>query len=144
MKTTRTITTHYCLVTVRRPSGVTETIRHPKVNTMTETVWRQMIAAVRQAGRGECLKYENRTETTEQELTLDEQRRDLGYKLSAAIDHERAAMDRAVRTSVMQRDYPGIKAAVTAAEQALTDFDAAHPEILAAIEAARSDVNPWN
>lgn len=139
MKTTRTITTRYCIVTVRRPNGEIETLRHPAVTTMTASSWKQMIAAMRQAGRGECLSYENKTETTEQPLTLAEQRKELGYDLSAAIDHEREAMNRAVRSSVMQRDYPTLKAAVTAAEQALADFDAAHPEILAAIKAAQRE-----
>jgi len=53
------MTGNYCEVTVRRPSGQVETIRHPQITNMTETLLAQMRQAMAAAGKGEVLSYVN-------------------------------------------------------------------------------------
>lgn len=51
----------YCDVTVRRPDGLVETVRHPHIRHMTEPVWRQVVVDTEAAGRGTPLSYRNVT-----------------------------------------------------------------------------------
>lgn len=91
MSKTVTIPSH-CMVTVRRPNGDVETIRHPKITTMTPKLWNEIKMAMVAANRGECLSYENVTKTvqaiqpTKAELERDqyERERDAIYNASAA------------------------------------------------------------
>ena len=64
-----------CEVTVRRPDGTVETLVHPNIPVMTDTLWDQMVAAMREADRGECLSYVNETIETEGDRQRTEQRR---------------------------------------------------------------------
>lgn len=90
MTKTVTIPSH-CMVTVRRPDGTVETIRHPKITTMIPKLWAEMKKAMAAAGRGECISYENVTKTvaaiqpTQAELERDryERERDTIYRASA-------------------------------------------------------------
>ena len=133
MKTTRTI--RFCEITIRRPNGQVETLCHPKVSQMTQAVWDQFCRAMATGGRGEGLSYENLSE--EIPLTLEEQRKELVWDLSAARDRSEDAAQRAHASSV-GRGLRNAAEAVEAAEKALAEFDAAHPEIREAIEAKRA------
>jgi len=142
MKATRT--SRYCQITVRRPNGQTETMRHPKVTEMTPALWAQFCSAMAKAGRGEGVSYQNLTE--ELPLSLEEQRDELVYELVSALDARDDVMTRGHASSV----FVGVDAAnerIRAAEAAIAAFDAAHPEILAAWkaeEAAAAERNQWN
>lgn len=89
MKTV-TIPSH-CLVTIRSPNGNVETIKHPNVLTMTPKLWSDMGRAMKAAGRGECVSYENITQEVpeieptelERERELYEEERDAIYRMSA-------------------------------------------------------------
>jgi hypothetical protein len=139
LNTTRTTKTSYCNVTVRRPNGEVETIRHPSISKMNDRVWAQMKQAMTKAKKGECLSYENLTESKERELTLEEQRKDLFQQLECAIDKEREAMNRAVHTSVMRSGYQGLVDNIKTIEGEIAQFDAEHPEILEAIKKANHE-----
>lgn len=143
MKTTRTV--KFCEVTVRRPNGEVETIRHPNVTEMTPAIWEQFCRAMSGSGRGEGVSYENLSE--EVPLTLEEQREELTWELSAALDRAEAAMRKAHATSVGGKELSDASQAVKDAEAALADFDAAHPEVVAAREAERAanaDRHMWD
>lgn len=135
MKTTRTV--KYCEVTVRRPNGEVETIRHPKVTEMTPAIWEQFCRAMAGAGKGDGISYDNRSE--EVPLTLEEQREELTWELSAALDRSEAAMRKAHATSVGGTELARASEAVQAAEAAIAAFDAEHPEIITAIKAKRAE-----
>lgn len=58
MDTTHTNTAH-CLLTIRRPDGTIEIVRHPQIASMTPTVLDLSNQAMDAAGRGKILSYEN-------------------------------------------------------------------------------------
>lgn len=64
-----------CEVTVRRVDGTVETLVHPTIPVMTDTLWSQMSKAMVDAGRGECLSYTNSTVETDGDRKRAEQRR---------------------------------------------------------------------
>ncbi len=143
MKTTKTV--KYCVVTIRRPTGEIETVRHPKVTEMTPTLWRRFCDAMKAAGKGEGVEYKNCRE--ELPLTLEEQRKELVWALSAALDRYQAAMDRACYSSVGGKHLVEASDAVKAAEAELAAFDAAHPEVAENIKSkrdARADQHMWD
>lgn len=59
-----------CEVTIRRPDGQIETVVHPKIDHMTPQMWEMMKDAMRKAGRGECLSYNNIIEETDSDRDL--------------------------------------------------------------------------
>lgn len=132
-----TKTIKYCMITVRRQDGTVEVVRHPKITYMTQKLWSEFNAAMRKAGRGEGVSYENIEE--EVPLTLEEQREELTWELSAALDRYQDAMQRAHASSVGGMDLARASEAVKAAEAAIAAFDAEHPEIIAAIKAKRAE-----
>ena len=48
-----------CHLTIQRPNGDIETIRHPDIGVMTQALWIKVSIAIRQAGQGECISYRN-------------------------------------------------------------------------------------
>ena len=52
-----------CEITIRRPNGIVETIVHPTIAALNDTLYAKMRMANRTAGRGECLAYRNIDET---------------------------------------------------------------------------------
>lgn len=46
-------------ITVKRPNGEIEIIIHPKIDWMNDQIFAQMNKAMKDAGRGVCLKYRN-------------------------------------------------------------------------------------
>lgn len=54
---------HRCEITIRRPNGIVETVVHPTIPALNDTLYAKMRMANRTAGRGECLAYRNIDET---------------------------------------------------------------------------------
>lgn len=52
-------------ITIRRPNGTVETVTHPKFKTITDKDFDAMKAAMKAAGRGECVSYRNVTKQVE-------------------------------------------------------------------------------
>jgi hypothetical protein len=123
-------------ITVRRPGGEIETVMQ-EGKYFTQVVKRKMTEATRAAGRGEILSFEE----IAPEATLEEQRRDLVASIRGLIDESDAAFERAhAREDVMAWEIKRRHdARVDEARRALTDFDAAHPEIIAAIRAEQQE-----
>jgi hypothetical protein len=132
-----TTTIKYCMITVRRQDGTVEVVRHPKITYMTPKLWSEFQAAMRKAGRGEGISYENIEE--EVPLTLEEQRQRLTWNLEAAIDRYQDAMQRAHASSVGGMDLVKYQQAAKEAKATLDAFDAAHPEIISAIKTKRAE-----
>jgi hypothetical protein len=137
LHTTRTSISRECLVTILRPSGKTETVRHPKIANMTPKKWDIMKEAMEKANKGECLEYKNITKNSKIEMTAEQQRKDLNEQLSVAIDEERDAMAQCVATSVMPDGYKEMVDEIKTIESEILDFDAVHPEIKENIKSAR-------
>lgn len=56
----------HCMVTIRRPNGIVETVRHPHIVHMTDALLAKMRDAMAAAGKGEVLSYVNhKSEPTE-------------------------------------------------------------------------------
>jgi len=56
-------------LTIKRPSGATETVRHPTAMRMNDNLFAQIKAQTKAAGRGDVISYKNITETREVVLT---------------------------------------------------------------------------
>lgn len=72
-KLTLTIPSHVEL-TVRRPNGDTEVIRHPSLTSINDKVFAQIAASTKAAGRGEVLSYSNVTKQVEESDEMYAQR----------------------------------------------------------------------
>ncbi|BDD88712.1 hypothetical protein [Desulfofustis limnaeus] len=55
----RVITPRKVEIKVRRPNGETETVIHPKIDYMTDGLFRQINQAMEKAGRGQMTSYRN-------------------------------------------------------------------------------------
>jgi hypothetical protein len=122
--TTRTIFEKFCEITVRRPGGNVETIRHPTIDALTPAMWSIMCKQTKDAGRGECLSYSNREEPRSVALTLEQQREDLCMQLSSALDRHQAQAARSNASSIGPLDTSG----VAAIEAEIAAFDAEYPQ----------------
>lgn len=49
----------YAEITVRRPNGSVETIKHPNAREINEKMFAQMKAATKAAGRGDLISFRN-------------------------------------------------------------------------------------
>ena len=49
----------HLLLTVVRPSGVTEIVKHPTINNITERQFAEIKRMTKAAGRGDVISYEN-------------------------------------------------------------------------------------
>lgn len=134
--TTKTIRTMYVEITVRRPNGTVETVRHPTLLSMSPNMWTRMVKDTYAAGRGTCLSYDNKVDEEQVPMTLREQREAAAAALATALDRYQDAMDQAIRTSI--GNTGPASQAIEAAERDIAEFDAAHPEIIAEIKAERA------
>lgn len=117
-------------ITVRRPDGEIETVMQDG-KFYTHATRRKMVEATKAAGRGDILSFEE----VVPEPTLEQTRRNLVASIRGLIDESDAAFERAHEREDVMAWPSKIKAdaKVEEARRALTDFDAAHPEIVAAI-----------
>lgn len=63
----KTISPRKCEVTIKRPDGTTETIIHPKVDYMNDTMLKAANKAMEAAGKGQFISYRNIDAVTEME-----------------------------------------------------------------------------
>ena len=54
----------WCMVTVKRPNGIIEVIRHPSISVMTVQNWTKFCEQMKQAGKGNPISYENKSRET--------------------------------------------------------------------------------
>lgn len=61
MKTSKVQIPSHVMLTVVRPNGITEVVRHPKFTQISVGEFKAMQDATRKAGKGELVNYENVT-----------------------------------------------------------------------------------
>jgi hypothetical protein len=71
-------------LTVVRPNGVTETVRHPTLKRLDDALFKQMAIATKKAGKGELISYKNLTITKKAKIT----EADVADKRSEAVERE--------------------------------------------------------
>lgn len=112
-------------LTIRRPGGEIEAVinrQHARKGVIPAELFAKMVAANRGAGRGELLGQT--PNVVERTISLDMQREMIAGPLSDCA----GAFPGSAQWSKAQ-----------SLEQQLAEFDAAHPEVLAAINAARAE-----
>lgn len=105
---------HSIKITIKRPNGEIEEVYKTDSKFRLKKFQDQAYKATKEVGRGEILNFEDHVE--ELDMTLSEIRKELLDRWSDA------------RKRDFNRDI------VQAAEQAVKDFDVAHPEIKASIK----------
>lgn len=126
-----------CALTIRRPNGQVETVVADNLQfALSDAALEQARQATRDAGKGEILSA--KVVRVDAPMTLRDQRDALVDAYTAQVETLKASEHQDV-TAGIGRDHSDIKAKVTAAKQALTDFDAANPELVAEIAVTEAD-----
>lgn len=75
----------HCMVTIQRPDGSTETLRHPKIAKMTDALLRQVNAAMAAAGKGKITVYRNVTRAATYTATAADEATDTSARIERAM-----------------------------------------------------------
>jgi hypothetical protein len=132
-------------MTVKRPNGEVEVVEREGAFGNSAQFRKQATEATRLAGRGEILSFEVVANPAAKPIIrseierLRDQRRQIASDIQSAIEESDAAFERAhAREDVMAWEIKrqhDVK--VEAVRGALQEFDAAHPDVVAAIRAEK-------
>lgn len=85
-------------LTIRRPDGNIEVVRHPKFAAINDQIFAQLVSATKAAGRGDILSYANITKDVEETDVVLAQRL-AGEAADHAYDAYKAGHDAIARMS---------------------------------------------